>query len=954
MAALRIPDSTYRLQFNRQFRFSDARALVPYLYELGISDIYASPLLEARPGSLHGYDVTDPARLNPELGSMDDFLKFTETLRHYRMGLLLDIVPNHMAASTENRWWLDVLRNGQDSAYASFFDIDWTPLRKGLSGKILLPVLGDYYARVLEKRELNLELGEDGFWVSYYDKRLPVNTGSSRTILTGWLEKLSKKCEAATETAKSLDLLKGTDGRTGKEKDADIFRQAWKIFWRLYGTSPEVRQFALEELHSLNGQAGQPDTLVLLDRVLAAQAYRLAYWRAASEEINYRRFFDINELVSLRIEDENVFDTTHAFIFRLAEEGLVTGFRIDHIDGLHDPQAYLERLQNRLAGNGKRPGFYVVAEKILGSGEELPAGWQVYGTTGYDFLNAVNKLFIDRKGAAELGSYYAGLSGSSKDFATVVHDQKRRVMTSLFRGEVRNLTHRLGLLAEEDRRGRDLTLAELEQALIEVTACLSVYRTYIRGFTVAERDRKYIEDAFSGAVRRCPEARQASEFLKQVLLLDFPENLTEVKREAWLAFAMRWQQFTGPITAKGLEDTALYLYNRLISLNEVGGNPGSTGITAAYFHRLNRARKERLPHTLNATSTHDTKRSEDVRSRINVLSEIPALWRQRVERWRKWNSRKKQELNGRPVPDTVTEYFIYQTLIGAWPLQDDDVPGFVKRMQGYVVKAAREAKVFSSWLKPDMTYEKALVQFTESVLVQADDNRFLQDFIEFQKITAFYGAIYSLAQVLLKITSPGVPDFYQGTELWDFSLVDPDNRRPVDFTKRVRFLEKLKEEETAGQLELARRLLGDWQDGKVKLYLTCKALNFRRSNQKLFAAGKYIPVAAGGIHSKHVCAFARQLENRWILVAIPRLLIRLQQAGQAGCSGEPVLPAALLPPEGIWGEGALFLPRHSPAGWQNVLTGEILHTKNCSGTSRRVILLEEVFRNFPVALLAGE
>lgn len=727
MVSLRIPAATYRLQFNRQFRFAEARALVPYLDALGVTDLYASPLLGARRGSFHGYDVTDPTRLNPVLGDEEAFVALTEALQQCGMGLLLDIVPNHMAASSENPWCQDVLRNGRNSSYATHFDIDWRPARPGLANKILLPILGASYGKVLENQELTLMLAEDGFWVCYYEKRLPLSPSSSIRILAHWTEAMARALgaghPAVLQLRDLLDALEKLPDRTEKQKFT-AFIQSWKRFLHLYSTLSEVKAFVDKELRTLNGQKGDPRSFDHLDQILAEQAYRLVFWRVANEEINYRRFFDVSDLVAVRVEEEHVFEATHDLIFRLVEAGHITGLRIDHIDGLHDPEAYLSRLQNRLSGAGQRPGFYVVAEKILSGDEELPAGWQVYGTTGYDFLNTVNGLFVDERGAADLHELYVRLSGSGEDFAAMVYKQKRRVMTELFASEVRTLAQQLGLLAGKNRYGLDLTLTQLEQALIEVTACLSVYRTYTRDFTVTDRDRRYIEHAVEEAVRRCPAAGPACDFLSRVLLVKFPDFLTAEQQQAWLRLVMRWQQLTGPIMAKGFEDTTLYICNRLVSLNEVACEPQTMGISTAKFHRRNKLRQDRWPHTINASSTHDTKRSEDVRARINVLSEIPSAWAQRVERWRCWNAPKKPVVNGRPVPEGNTEYLIYQTLVGAWPLREEEIPAFRERLKAYLVKAAREAKLYTSWLDPNIDYENALETFAASILEPANGNCF--------------------------------------------------------------------------------------------------------------------------------------------------------------------------------------------------------------------------------------
>jgi len=949
MAGPRIPAATYRVQFNRNFRFDDARKIVSYLDALGITDLYASPLLASRRGSPHGYDVTDPARINPELGGREDFDALTFDLRQYQMGLLLDIVPNHMAASSDNPWWWDVLCNGWSSAYATFFDIDWHPDRPGLNGKVLLPILGEPYGQVLEKQEIKLMPAKSGFQVRYGERRLPLSPVSSLEILsrlTGGPAGFPDTGPAASFQLTEIINQKKFSRETQEDSCQADFRQAWNAFWDLYSSSAGVKKAVKVKLRHFNGQKGDPQSFSYLDHLLTGQAYRLAFWRTANKEINYRRFFDVSDLVSVRVEEEKVFEAIHRLVFKLAGAGQVTGLRIDHIDGLYDPEAYLRRLGQHLSGNGRQNSFYVVVEKILADGEDLPPVWPVYGTTGYDFLNMLNGLFIDKQGIEILNRIYTGL-GCLEDFAAVVYNQKKKVATELFAGEVRTLARQLSYLAEEDRYGRDLTLADLEQALIEITACLPVYRSYTRGWVVADRDRAYIEQAVAMAMKHSSTVGPACKFLRRVLLLEFPPDLPLKLQQDWVRLIMRWQQFTGPFMAKGVEDTAFYLYNRLISLNEVGGNPGGTGISVPEFHLYNEKRLKESPHTLNATSTHDTKRSEDVRARINILAEIPDVWAEKVERWQRLNEPGKSVLNGCPVPGSNMEMLIYQTLIGAWPLQEGESPSFKDRIQAYVVKAAREAKEKTSWLFPDAAYEEALKKFINFLLEPGND--FWQDMLDLQKIIAPYGAINSLAQVLLKITSPGVPDFYQGMEFWNFSLVDPDNRRPVDYAARSKLLAELQKEEAGGQLELVKKLLAFWDDGRVKLYLTYKALNLRKFRQELFAAGAYLPVKVNGPYFEHACSFIRCHGGQWVLVAVPRMPARLQASISDLRAADPHNPASLLAGSEIWGGNVLLLPVHAPDSWQNILTGEYIQAD--FSNMGKVLPLAKIFSNFPVTLL---
>lgn len=957
MTALRIPVATYRVQFNRSFRFEDARRLVPYLHELGISDLYASPILKARAGSPHGYDVTDPTRLNPELGTEEDFDALVQELKRHDMGLLVDIVPNHMAASPENPWWVDVLENGPSSPYASFFDIDWRPAHdKGLEDKVLLPILGRPYEDALVAGELSLALDEQGLCVRYYEWRLPLDPKSYRAVLARRLDDLRGALggEASTyrrfvgliETSEKLPDRVGR-GRARVDRRRHETRTLKEGLWRLYKSSPEVQQFLDDNLRAFNATKGDRSSFEPLDRLLGDQPYRLAFWRDAIGRLNYRRFFDIGDLVCMRVEEPRVFDAAHALVVRLAEEGKVSGLRVDHVDGLYDPLGYLRRLQSRLsAGDGapqrRGPGFYVIVEKILAADETLPRDWPVSGTTGYDFLNSVNRLFVDADGLPALDETYARFTGSPVDFADVRYARKKQVMEELFAGELDSLAREAGRLSAREAAAGVVSSRDLARALAEVTACLTVYRTYVRGRRVAARDRDYIERAIEEARRRNPSlGRAALDFLGRVLLLRLGLAPGPEQRRDWLRFVMRWQQFTGPVMAKGLEDTALYVHNRLISLNEVGGDPGGASARRAVeaFHEGNRARLVRWPHSLNATSTHDTKRGEDVRARIDALSEVPETWAACVDRWSRWNRRKKRLVHGRPVPDANEELLLYQTLVGAWPLRDDDVAEFKQRVQAFMVKAAREAKTSTNWISPDEEYEGALVAFVESILDAGSQSEFLSDLLEFQRKVAYCGAMNSLAQVVLKIASPGVPDFYQGAELWDLSLVDPDNRRPVDFARRASMLEDLNRRHRGGAMPLVRDLVARWQDGRIKLYLTAKALQFRRANAELFADGDYVPLSASQEGKVHVVAFARRRQRRWALVVAARLAAGLSDEGRA-----TLAPA-------VWGESALTLPDDAPKRWHSALTAETIDGSDVG--RRRVLPLRDLLAELPVALLAG-
>jgi (1->4)-alpha-D-glucan 1-alpha-D-glucosylmutase len=953
--APRVPSATYRLQLHRHFPLRAARALVPYLDALGVSDLYLSPVFQARRGSTHGYDVTDPTRINRELGSEEQFDALADSLADRRMGLLLDIVPNHMAASIENRWWVDVLENGSGSPFAGFFDIDWHFPKKALESRVLLPILGGPYGRAIEDQELGLRLERTGFVVHYHGTRLPVAVRTYPRILSLRLERLEETFGTEHPSFRGLwDLIAAIEHlpkypSPGVEAARERYAAEEGIKERLlalYDSRGEIRTFLDENLRILNGRKGDPASFDPLDRLLSEQHYWLSFWRLANEEINYRRFFAISDLISLRVEDTRVFDASHELALRLAREGKVTGLRVDHVDGLYDPHGYLVRLMQRLTESEEplpRPGFYVVVEKILVGDEILPPEWPVHGTTGYEFLNVLNGLFVSARGARELEEIYARFTGRAAEFGEVVYRNKKLITETLFSGEMHTLGQHLGRLAEQDRYARDLPRKELRAALVEVTARFPVYRTYARSHELSSRDRRYISRALKTAQQRSTEASgPVFDFLRRVLLQEIPPSLSAEGREDWLRFLMRWQQFTGPIMAKGFEDTSLYVYNRLVSLNEVGGDPASAGTPVKAFHGRCRQMAARWPGSMNATSTHDTKRSEDVRARINVLSEIPEEWGKRLLLWSGLNAGKKRVVDGIATPDPNEEILLYQTLLGAWPLDEQELPGLKGRIESYMIKAVREAKTYSRWIRPHPAHENAVRDFVASLLhdLAPESNRFLADFLPFQGKVAHYGALNSLSQQVLKIASPGVPDIYQGTESWDFSLVDPDNRRRVDYRGRGRTLSVLLHRETQGQSHLVRDLVSTWPDGRIKMYITCKALNFRRERRELFRSGGYVPLDVTGEKREHALAFAREHDGARAIVAVPRLVTRLVPVGEYPM-GQPV-----------WGpRTGVRLPAGYPERWRNVFTGETLHASGPKGG--RVLPLHGVLYEFPVALLEG-
>ncbi len=862
-----LPRATYRLQITADFPLQAAAELVPYLRELGISHLYSSPLLQARSGSAHGYDIVDPTRLDEARGGEAGFAALSAALDAAGIGLVLDVVPNHMAATPENPWWRDLLARGRRSPHAAVFDVDWDA--PGLDGQVLLPVLGEPYGEALASGALRVIDDDTGPAVAYHDLRLPLSEETER--------------EAA---AHGIAAYAGDDGREH------------------------------------------------LDALLGAQHYRLAFWRLAGEQLNYRRFFDVNDLVGVRVEDSAVFEATHARVLALWREGKLDGLRIDHVDGLRHPRGYLQRLRAAL---GERDA-YVVVEKILSPGEELAEDWLCHGTTGYDFANALTSLFVEPTGLAALDRVYVETTAVAAPFEEIRYARKKQVLHELFGAELRRLGRRLAALATADRSARDLTHGGLAAALVEVTACLPVYRTYVREEGPSEHDRAWLATAFGEARLRTGDDAllpPAFDFLARVLHLDPPPYLAS-HREAWLAFVRDWQQTTGAVMAKGLEDTALYVHARLLSLNAVGGQPPGVGPgNVGAFHERNRRRRERWPATMNATSTHDSKRSEDVVARLNVLSELTAEWERRLSRWRSLAAPHKRRLaNGREAPDANEELYLYQTLLGAWPLVDEERTGFAGRIEQHLRKALREAKTHSSWLTPDEEYEAAVIAFVDALLREEPGNDFLADLRELADRVAAFGAWCSLAQLVLKAASPGVPDFYQGTELWDFSLVDPDNRRPVDFARRQGLLADLRrrfdEEERCA---LLADLLAHWQDGRVKLYATWRALQARAAAPDLFLQGDYQPLLAEGDRARHLIAFAREHEGRWLLAVVPRWVTSLVGANQP-----PIGPA-------VWADTWLPLPAGAPSRWRDAFTGR--ETIAEGGP----LAAGDALASFPVALL---
>ena len=911
-----VPASTYRLQVHAGFTLEDARVIVPYLKRLGIGAVYTSPYFAAEPGSTHGYDVTNHNLINPEVGGAEAHTAFTDAVRAAGLQHVVDFVPNHMGISTTtNPWWRDVLANGPESQSARFFDIDWNPAKTELLRKLLLPILGDQYGNVLDRGELQLELADGQIVLKYFDNRLPIN---ARDVAE--LQGLAEMAPAAAE----------------------------KI----------IAEF--------NGTPGDPHSFDRLHELLEAQAYRLAYWRTAAHEINYRRFFDVNTLAGLRVEDEQVFDAIHRLLATLIKEERVTGVRIDHPDGLFDPARYFDMLQDVAAeawGMERRRGarvMYVVAEKILSGRERLPTGWCVHGTTGYNFLNQVNGLFVHPGYARRMRRTDAKLTGQTQTFDDLLYETKRLIMDTSMASELTVLAHMLDRIGEVNRKSRDFTLNSIRDMLTEVVACFPIYRTYVNEKGWAPEDRAALERAIVRARRRNPAMESTIfDFFREVMLPRDPDDAPasgQERRDGYppidadeatgrLRFAMKFQQYTGPLQAKGLEDTAFYRNNMLLSLNEVGGDPSRFGLPAPDFHALNQLRRQQWPFEMTATSTHDTKLGEDVRARVNVLSEIPGEWEREASKWMRVNKTARTIVDGEPAPDRNDEYRFYQALLGIWPHAADRTPeDLVPRLQAYMTKAVKEAKRHSSWINPNEQYEQAVTAFVERVLTGPAADKFIAAFLPFQRRIARCGLVNSLSQTLLKIASPGVPDFYQGTELWDLSLVDPDNRRPVDFLRREQMLDNVDAvlRLAAGDRRKALvRLVETRESGALKLLVTAAALRLRNDMTDVFLDGDYLPLEVDSTVDGRAVAFARvSSEGRAVIAIAPHLFCGL-------LSDEHPLPLGE-----VWRTSRVMLPPAlAPLAFTNALTGAAV--KPITTASGSWLFVGQCLDVLPVALLVA-
>ncbi len=845
---MKTPLATYRIQLNREFDFLKLKKIVPYLAKLGISHIYASPIFKARAGSTHGYDIVDPTEINAELGGRAAFEELKRENAAYGLDWLQDIVPNHAAYSLENKRVSDVLQHGPDSRYHKFFDVDWSHPSTNLKGRILVPFLGKELVECIKKREITLVHDEFSVKIRYDSLDFPVNRMS--------IQELSGK-EDVGQTVKRVN-----------------------------------------------------DDPAVLKSLLSKQFYSLMYWRDAFKEINYRRFFDILDLIGLRMEEPTVFEETHQLIFNLLNTGKIGGLRVDHVDGIYNPEEYLLNLRRHA------PDAYLLVEKILTDNETLPESWPIQGNTGYDFVNFVNRLFVKQTNETAIDNIYKNFTENTQDFEALLFDCKNLVINNYFMGDLRNIA-RLANQTLQKLGYNQFDSNKMPLAIAALIACFPVYRTYLNSKNPIDK-----KGYFKAALKQAKQRKH--EYAEELGAIEFILHQCHVNRAALNAL-MRLQQFTGAVMAKGLEDTTFYRYCRFISLNEVGGDPAKFGGSTEEFHQFNLARQMRWPLTLNASSTHDTKRGEDARARLNVLSEVPQELEKRISNWAEINVKHKTYINGWPAPNRNEEYLIYQSILGSFPFETTERDEFIQRTASFVIKALKEAKVHTSWINPNKQYENAAEKFTRQILT---DPNFLDDFLPFQKKIEYYGIFNSLAQTLLKTTCPGIPDFYQGSELWDLSLVDPDNRRPVDYEKR----EKLLAEVSKSSPSSVKRLLENYTSGKVKIYLIFKALQTRRRLKGLFEEGDYNPLSVEGTLKEHVFAFIRKNENSSVVVVVPRFLVELLEPFSSWRVN--------------WKDTAINLPTDTSSTWMEVFTGSSFHS---SGS----LLVNKVLEGFPVALLVG-
>ena len=957
------PTSSYRLQLGPAFTFADVAAITPYIGRLGVEALYLSPMLKARPGSTHGYDICDHAAVNPDLGTEADLARLAEVAATHGLRLLADIVPNHMGVDPRaNPWWREVLENGPCSPFAEYFDIDWEPVTPHLRQKVLLPILGDQYGVVLERGELQVEYEDGRLWLRYFDHRLPINPRQTPLVLRHAVPVLVDAVGvghgAVIEFQSILEGLQNLPPYTDTHPERIAVRQREKEvlsgrLLRLIDESPFVVEAIAHAVRQVNGQAGEAASFDEMHALLEAQPYRLASWRTAVDEINYRRFFDVNELAGVRVEHEVVFEATHQLIGRWLRDGQVHALRLDHPDGLFDPEAYFARLQQLArTETGRDAPIYVVAEKILAADERLRDDWQVHGTTGYGFLNEINGLFIDPPGLRRLRRLHARTTGAREPLEEIVYDAKKLIMNTAMSSELGVLADALARIARGNRHTRDFTLNSLRELITEYTACIPVYRTYVspRGWT--HEDEAIIDRTIAEAERRNPAMESSLfRFLRDVLLPGAHDEATRTSGhrsmdEHRLAFAMKLQQYTGPVQAKGVEDTTFYRYNVLVSMNEVGGDPGDGGQLVEAVHAANGNRQRDWPAEMTTLSTHDTKLGEDVRARINALSELADDWREALGRALRASASARTLLHGTWAPDRNDECRFYQVLVGCWPAGlpfDAPAPvALAERLKAYMLKAIREAKRRTSWITPNAAYEDATGAYVDQVLTGAGATRVLAALRPLADRLATRGVCNSLAQTVLKLTAPGVPDTYQGAEDWKFDLVDPDNRQPVPFdalATRLGEIDAARARQDFGPADVAR-WLAEWPDGRIKLHVASALLRARRHRPDLWLRGDYRPLTVDLSVDATAMAFARSHadDGGWALVITGLRTGRLPGAWPVG---------------GAWATTRVMLPGDSPDGaWRDLLTGAVITPARTA--SERWVFLAQALQAIPVAVLVPD
>jgi len=922
-----IPSSTYRLQFHDSFTFADAQAIVPYLHELGIGAVYASPVFKARKASGHGYDVVDPLDINPAIGGCEALEHLSSYVRSHDMGWIQDIVPNHMAFDKDNKMLMDILEHGPNSRFFSFFDIDWDHPYQHMKKRLLTPFLGDTYERVLQRGELSLRYSDQTLYVCYYDHWYPLRPQSYGEVFAQseqqLMEAFGDQVPLRISLVGALHFLASVEDIALEQGRAEKLAHAKQILNQLYHMHPEVQGYMDSCLQYFNSAAQDAEALLVLDHLLQMQHFRMSFWKVAAEEINYRRFFSVNDLICLNIYKKDVFEYTHSLLKKYLHQGVFTGLRVDHIDGLHDPKSYLTNLSS-LAENR-----YTVVEKILCGTEQLRSDWPVDGTSGYEFLAQTAAFFVDESAHSALDRLYISFTGQRQSFASLLLSKKRLIAEKHMAGNIDNVAHHMKQITGKDPLGRDITLYALRRAIVEFMVAFDVYRSYVTTDEFDRQDREVFLRALDQARKNAPDLMYEFDFISAFFIdeLGGGQQLGAIRE-----LLMHFQQHTGPLMAKGCEDTAFYIYNRFVARNEVGDEPEVFSISAQQMHQWYAQRAKQWPASMNATATHDTKRGEDVRMRLLLLSEVHEQWAKKVAYWHTLNIDAKTG----SAPDTNDEYLLYQTLVGTLDFSYSDplaAPHYTQRMCEYMIKAVREAKRHTAWIKPDEAYESACVNFVKHLLDPQKSKQFLADLLQFSRPIAFWGSSNSLAYLTLKCTAPGIPDMYQGSELWDLSLVDPDNRRPVAFDQRREFLQQIK----TGQISL-EQMRNQWQNGQIKLLLVYRLMQLRKQFSSVFLDGAYIPVRVEGAKKEHMFVFCRQNADTLILVAVTRLPAKITGEQQSYALGSSV-----------WGDTHCVVPQEYAVSKLQGIDG-----RQVACNQQGVVMARDLFAHLPVAVATAQ